>query len=136
MMFNATFHNISAISLQSILLVDETGVSGENHRPVTSHLQTSSHNIVSSTPRLSRSELTTLMVIGTDCIGRYTSNYHAITTTMFPLPSLLFSTKKYGNIIIMIKLHYMWMHVDIDYMQKNKNVYVLLLYQISFAGGF
>ena len=30
----------------------------------------------------------------------------------------------------------MWMHVDIDYMQKNKNVYVLLLYQISFAGGF
>jgi len=27
------------------------GVSGENHRPVASHLQTLSHNVVSSTPR-------------------------------------------------------------------------------------
>jgi hypothetical protein len=32
-------------------LVDETGVSGENHRPVASHWKTSSHNVVSSTPR-------------------------------------------------------------------------------------
>ena len=34
MMFNATFNNISAISSRSVLLVDETGVAGENHRPV------------------------------------------------------------------------------------------------------
>jgi len=34
-----------------ILLVEETGVPGENHRPVTSHCQTLSHNVVSSTPR-------------------------------------------------------------------------------------
>jgi hypothetical protein len=27
-------------------------------------------------------ELTTLVVIGTDCIGSYKSNYHTITTTM------------------------------------------------------
>jgi len=33
--------------------VDETGVPGENHQPVASHWQTSSHNVVSSTPRLS-----------------------------------------------------------------------------------
>ena len=32
-------------------------------------------------------ELTTLVVIGTDCIGSYKSNYHMITTTM-PLLSL------------------------------------------------
>jgi hypothetical protein len=31
-----------------------------------------------------RFELTTLVVIGTDCIGSYKSNYHTITTTMTP----------------------------------------------------
>ena len=36
-MFNATFNNISALSWRSVLLVEETGVSGENHRPVSSH---------------------------------------------------------------------------------------------------
>jgi hypothetical protein len=33
MVFNATFNNISAISWQLILLVEITGVPGENHRP-------------------------------------------------------------------------------------------------------
>jgi len=33
MVFNATFNNISVISWQSILLVKETIVQGENHRP-------------------------------------------------------------------------------------------------------
>jgi hypothetical protein len=37
MVFNATFNNISAISWRSVLLVEETGGSGENHRPVASH---------------------------------------------------------------------------------------------------
>ena len=39
MMFNATFNNISAISWQSVLLVEETGVPRGNYgRPaVTSH---------------------------------------------------------------------------------------------------
>ena len=36
----------------SLLLVQETGVPGENHRPATSHLQTLSLNVVSSTPCL------------------------------------------------------------------------------------
>jgi hypothetical protein len=31
MVFNATFNNISAISWLSVLLVDETGVPGENY---------------------------------------------------------------------------------------------------------
>jgi hypothetical protein len=34
---NATFNNISVISWQSDLLVDETRVPGENHRPAASH---------------------------------------------------------------------------------------------------
>ena len=53
MVFNATFNKISAISWQSVLLGDGTGVSEENHRLVISHLQTLSHNVVSSTHRLS-----------------------------------------------------------------------------------
>ena len=37
MVFNATFNNISIILWRLILLVDETGVPRENHRPVASH---------------------------------------------------------------------------------------------------
>jgi hypothetical protein len=37
MVFNATFNNISAILWQSVLLVEETGVPGENHQPAASH---------------------------------------------------------------------------------------------------
>ena len=33
MVFNVTFNNISVISLQSVLLVEEAEVPGENHRP-------------------------------------------------------------------------------------------------------
>jgi len=32
MVFNATFNNISVISWRSVLLIEETGVPGENHR--------------------------------------------------------------------------------------------------------
>ena len=36
---------ISVISWRSVLLVEETGVSVENHRPVASHRQNLSHNV-------------------------------------------------------------------------------------------
>jgi hypothetical protein len=35
--FNATFNNISVISWWSVLLVEEIGVPGENHKPASSH---------------------------------------------------------------------------------------------------
>jgi hypothetical protein len=38
MMFNATFNNISVISWRSVLLVNETGVPGENLPQVTDKL--------------------------------------------------------------------------------------------------
>ena len=38
MVFNATFNNILLISWRSALLVEQTGVPGENHRPVTDKL--------------------------------------------------------------------------------------------------
>jgi hypothetical protein len=53
MVFIATFNNISVVSWRSVLLVDETRVPGENHRPAASHWQTLSRNVVSSTPCLS-----------------------------------------------------------------------------------
>ena len=43
------------------------GVPGENNRPATSHRQTLSHNVVSSTPPHEWDSLTTLVVIGS-CI--------------------------------------------------------------------
>ena len=46
MVFNATFNNILAISWQSVLLVEETGLLEENHR------QTLPHNVSSSAPQL------------------------------------------------------------------------------------
>ena len=36
----ATFNNISVITWRSVLLVEETGEPGENHRPVASRRQT------------------------------------------------------------------------------------------------
>ena len=59
---NATFNNISAI------LVEETWVLGENHRPIASHWQTLSHNVESSTPHWAGFKITKIVVIGTDCI--------------------------------------------------------------------
>jgi hypothetical protein len=37
-MFNATFSNISAISWRTVLVVEEAGVPGENHRPWTNDM--------------------------------------------------------------------------------------------------
>ena len=45
---------------------------------------TLSHNVVSSTPRLSRFLLTTLVVICTHCTGSWKSNYHMIMITTAP----------------------------------------------------
>jgi len=37
MVFNSTFNNISVISWRLVLLVEEIGVTGENHPPAASH---------------------------------------------------------------------------------------------------
>ena len=60
MVFNATSNDISAISWQSVLLMEETGVPGENRRPAAIHRQTLSHNVLLNTPsheQYSRSQL-------------------------------------------------------------------------------
>ena len=66
MVFNATFNNIPVISWRSVLLVEQ----------VTDKL----YHIMLYTLPWSRFELTTSVVIGTDCIGSCKSNSHMITT--------------------------------------------------------
>ena len=67
MVFNDTFNNISVISWQSVLLVEETGVPGENHQLVA---------LYRIHIALAGFQLTSLVVIGTDCISSNKSNYH------------------------------------------------------------
>ena len=61
----ATFNNGSVISWRSVLLMEETGVPGDNQQPVVSHWQTLSHDVVSSTPRHEWA----IVVICTNCTG-------------------------------------------------------------------
>ena len=77
MMFNATFNNISVtgISWLSVLLVEETGVPGENHWPVTDKLNPIMLHWVHL--NMNGFKLTTL---GTDYMGSCKSNYHTIMT--------------------------------------------------------
>ena len=74
--FNATFNNISVMSWRSVLLVEETRVLGENHRPIANHWQIVSHNIVSTSKY--RNER------GTNCTVSCKSNYHTIMPTTGP----------------------------------------------------
>ena len=75
MVFNTTFNNISAISWQSVLLVEKIEVTGENHRPVASHWQTVSHNVACSTPHLEW--------------GSNSQLYHTITTVLLLMMMIL-----------------------------------------------
>ena len=77
--FNATFNKFSIISWRSVLLMEEAGVPIET----TDLLQvtdTLSHNVASSTPRLSGGRTHNISGEDTDCTGSWKSNYQAITT--------------------------------------------------------
>jgi len=67
---------------RSVLLVEETGVPGENHWPSASHWQNFiTKCFIEYTSQWGGFELITLVVVDTDCTGSYKSNYHASTTT-------------------------------------------------------
>jgi hypothetical protein len=76
-------------------VVEETGVPGENHRPVADER----YYIMLYRVLLAWEgfELKTLVVIGTDCIGSCKSNYHTITATT--APKILFKIGTNGNVV-------------------------------------
>ena len=82
MVFNATFNNISVISWWSVLLVEETGVPVKIPKASANQL----HNIMLNREHLAMIgfELTTSVVIGTDCMGSCKNNYYTIKTTTGP----------------------------------------------------
>ena len=82
MVFNATFNNISVISGQSVLLVEETG--GPEKTTDLSQVTEKPYQIMLYTSPLSRFKLKTSVVIGSDCLSSCKSNYHAITATTAP----------------------------------------------------
>jgi hypothetical protein len=69
MVFDATFNKITFISWRSVLLLEETGVPGEKHRPAANHWQTYHIVLYQVHIALTVIELTTLVVVGTDYIG-------------------------------------------------------------------
>ena len=79
MVFKPTIYNNSAISWRSVLLVEETGILGKNHWPVASHWQTCFIEYTLPRPGF---ELTTWVMIDTNCTGRCKFNYHTITTSI------------------------------------------------------
>jgi len=82
--FNATFNNISYISWQSVLLVEET----EDPEKTTDLPQLTDKfyliMLYTSPSPWEGFELTTSVVIGTDYIGSRRSNYHTIIATKAP----------------------------------------------------
>jgi hypothetical protein len=54
MLLKCSLIQCTFISWRSVLLVEKTGVHGENHCPAARHRHTLSHNVVSSTPRHER----------------------------------------------------------------------------------
>jgi hypothetical protein len=82
MVLNATFNNILAISWRSVLLAEETRVPGKN--PTDLPQVTVKQMLYRVHLAWVGFQLTTLVVIGTDCIDSCKSNYHAITTTTAP----------------------------------------------------
>ena len=103
MVLHATFNNSSAISLRSILLVEETGVPIENHRPAASHSQTLSHNVASSTPRHKRdSNIQLYLLEELIYICDSNSNYHTITTISILLYSVVSIHAVYAHRLVVV----------------------------------
>ena len=100
MVFSATFNNTSVISRMSVLLLAETRVRGENHRPATSHWQLYYITLHWLDLAWVGFKFPTIVMICIACIGSYKSNYYTNTTSTSPNKYVLTSRRLYENGII------------------------------------
>ena len=103
---------------RQFLLVEETGVPGENHRPVASHWQYYIEYISAWTGF----ELTTLVVISTDWLGSNKSNYHMITIATAPkiLKKKFFEQRMFSSL-----------HIFSNHMCMKCDIYTMCLQRLS-----
>ena len=90
MVLNATFNTNAVISWRSVLLVEETGVSAENHRPTVSQWQTLSHIVVSRLCGIRTHNISGDM--------HWLHRYHMITTTTALEDGLMVLNATFNNI--------------------------------------
>ena len=86
MVLNDTCNNILVVSWCSVLLVEETWLPVKNRQPVA--------NLKTNFERSAGFKLTTLIVIATDYIGSYKSNYHIKIFLIFVLFMIICLIKK------------------------------------------
>ena len=118
---------------QSVFLVEETWVPGENHRPVTSHWPTLSQSCIEYT---SGFKLTTLVAIGTDCAGSCKSSFHmqgdsGEEVALWRLTSLYHWSKRSSSRLVILKCHPMTLPVyflHLSFIKMSIDVYRARVY--------
>ena len=91
---NTIFNNISVISLRSVFLMEENRSTRRKPPTCCKSRDKLYHRRIEYTSPWTRFDLKTLVVIGTDYIGSYKSNYHTIMTTTVLYSVVRFSIKK------------------------------------------
>ena len=89
MVFSALFNNISVRSWQSVFICGGNRSTWRKPPTCRKSLTNLITYCIEYTCPWTMIELTTLVLIGTDCIGRCKSNYHTITTTTAPCSNLI-----------------------------------------------
>ena len=123
MVFNTTSNNTSVISWQSPLLVEENRLPRGNQ---TCRKSDKLYHILYTSP-WTGFELTTLVVIGTDCTGSLKSNYHTIPTTTAPIKLVFSPCVSWGNVCHWTSINmYLWGGWKFNVIHKAKKNNVCL----------